>query len=102
MNRRPSKLPTTLLRNRELLLLNQESREGREIYRDRTFIVWEARRESRAVFNLSEEPGYFSGRMDVLELPKDCGSGRDVFTGGELTLEVPAHGVKLGSWDSVS
>jgi len=94
----------SLIGNRELIKLNQDSREGREIYRDGTFIAWEARSdggEYRAVFNVSEAPGDFSSLKGALNLPEGAGPGRDILSGGEVTFALPPHGVCLGFWGSV-
>ena len=94
-----------LLCNEELIRLNQNSQEGREIRREGDLVLWGAHeddREYRALFNLGDEDRAVENTLDTWELRTVPWGGINIFTrekeklaDGNGSVKIPAHGVKL-------
>jgi hypothetical protein len=92
-----------LLSNREVIEINQNGRDPREIYRDDQAIVWQIRVKRQkyvAIFGIADNGGIVS--LDFKKLGLRAAKWRDVWTGqlvavsnGTVSVQLEAHGCLL-------
>lgn len=94
----------SLMQNKELLNINQNSHAGRLVYQKGNEIVWAANGNDgeyyMAQFNIGDEPAVITTKLSFIgiEKPSDAvelWSGETLSPNGEITSKVPAHGVKV-------
>ncbi len=94
----------SLMQNRELLNINQNSRAGRLVYRKGDEVVWAANGGDGeyylAQFNIGDKIAVIKTELGYIgiEKPSDAvelWSGEALFANGEIVSEVAPHGVKV-------
>lgn len=94
----------SLMQNKELININQNSHAGRLIYQKGNEIIWGANGESGeyylAQFNIGDKEAVISTKLAYLGIEKaseatELWSGEAIAPNDEITSTVPPHGVKV-------